>query len=438
MITSPVIADLRQQQTALLRQRAQLSQEYGPRHPMIIQLEAEQQEVADKIQAEIQNIVAAFERDLNFVRARERLLRESLAAAKAALAGRQRDEVQLNELQREAEANRTLYKAFLERFKKLSEQQGALQAGVQVISVAAAPTKPSFPRPQLIIAVGFTGSLVIATLLAFIAESLESGLRSARQVERALRVGNLGLVPRVTKLKGNLKLHQYLAQKPRSAYAEAVRAVQIGLQYTNVDRPPQVVLVTSSLPSEGKTTLAISLAASAAAAGHKTVVVDLDLRHPSVRRETDQASTAPGLVELIAGEASLDKVTHIDPTQPALHLITVRRNPANPLDLLASQKMASLITQLRSRYKYIVLDAPPLLGISDTRVAVYLADAVLFVVRWGKTKAEVAQNGIAALTECRAPVAGAVLTQVNLKRHAKRAYGDAVEYYGKYKQYYID
>jgi Mrp family chromosome partitioning ATPase len=96
------------------------------------------------------------------------------------------------------------------------------------------------------------------------------------------------------------------------------------------------------------------------------------------------------------------------------------------------------MTQLRSRYKYIVLDAPPLLGISDTRVAVYLADAVLFVVRWGKTKAEVAQNGMAALMECRAPVAGAVLTQVDMKRHAKRAYGDAVEYYGSYKQYYIN
>jgi succinoglycan biosynthesis transport protein ExoP len=438
VVASPVIANLRQQQTTLLRERAQLSQEYGPRHPSIIQLDAEQREIESKIQTEIQNIVSAFERDVTFIETRERMLRESLNEAKGTVAQHKQAEVQLGELEREAEANRELYKAFLERFKKLSEQRGVLQAGVQVISSAAPPTKPSFPRPPLIIAVGFTGSVVIAALLAFVAESLESGLRSSRQVERALRVSNLGLVPRVPRPKGKLKLHQYLIQKPRSNYAEAVRAVQIALQYTNVDRPPQIVLLTSSLPDEGKTTLTLSLGASAAASGHKTVLVDLDLRHPSVRRELSQPATAPGLVEFITGEATLDQVIYVDDAQPNLHFITVRRNPANPVDLLSSQKMASLMAQLRSRYKYIILDAPPLLGISDTRVAVYLADAVLFVVRWGKTTAEVAQNGMAALLECRAPVAGAVLTQVNLRRHAKRAYGDAVQYYGKYKQYYAN
>lgn len=438
VVASPVIANLRQQQTQLLRERAQLSQEYGPRHPKILQLDAEQQQIEDKIQREIQNIVTAFERDLAFIETRERMLRGRLDEAKGAVAKSKRAEIQLHELEREAEANRSLYKAFLERYKKLSEQQAVLQPGVNVISSAAPPTRPSFPRPQLILVVGFAGSLVIGTLLAFVAESLETGLRSNRQVEKALKVSSLGLVPRVTKLRSKQRLHQYLIEKPRSDYAEAVRAVQIGLQYTNVDRPPQIVLVTSSLPNEGKTTLALSLGTSAAASGHKTVVVDLDLRHPSVRRELDQPATAPGLVELITGEATLEDVTHVDPALPDLHVITVRRNPANPLDLLASQKMASLMTQLRARYKYIVLDAPPLLGISDTRVAVYLADAVLFVVRWGKTKAEVAQNGMAALTECRAPVAGAVLTQVNMKRHARRAYGDAVEYYDRYKQYYIN
>jgi succinoglycan biosynthesis transport protein ExoP len=436
--SSPVIANLRQQQIDLQRQEAQAAQEYGPRHPKIIQLEAEQQTIEFKIRNEIQNIVGAYERDVAAVQARERMLRQSLEEAKGAMAQNKQAEVQLGELEREAEANRTLYKAFLDRYKKLTEQQDALEPGVKVVSNAAPPSSPSFPRPPLIISVGFTGSLIIASLLAFVVESMESGLRSGRQVEKALNVSSLGLVPQVKRPKGKLKLHQYLIAKPRSDYAEAVRAVQIGLQYTNVERPPQIVLVTSSLPNEGKTTLALSLGASAAAAGHRTVVVDLDLRHPSVRRELNQPATAPGLVEFITGQASLEQVTHVDSAQPNLHIITVRRNPANPVDLLASQKMASLMAQLRSRYKYIILDAPPMLGISDTRVAVYLADATLFVVRWGKTKAEVAQNGMAALNECRAPVAGAVLTQVNLRRHAARAYGDAVQYYGKYKQYYMN
>ena len=436
--SSPVIANLRQQQSDLRRQEAQAAQEYGPRHPKIIQLEAEQQEIVLKIHNEIQNILSADEREVAIVQNREQMLRDSLEQAQSAMAATRQAEVELGELERTAETSRTLYKTFLDRDQKLTEQQDALEPGIQLISSAAPPTTPSFPRPPLIIGVGFTGSLIVATLLAFVVESLESGLRSGRQIETALKVPSLALVPRVTRPKGKLKLHQYLIAKPRSDYAEAVRAVQIALQYSNPDRPPQIVLVTSSLPGEGKTTLALSLGASAAAAGHKTVVVDLDLRHPSVRRELNQSGMAPGLVELISGEATLEQVTHIDRAQPNLHIITVRRNPANPVDLLASQKMAALMAQLRNRYRYVILDAPPMLGISDTRIAVPLADTTLFVVRWGKTKAEVAQNSMAALNECRAPVAGAVLTQVNLRRHARRAYGDAMQYYGKYKQYYMN
>jgi Mrp family chromosome partitioning ATPase len=119
-------------------------------------------------------------------------------------------------------------------------------------------------------------------------------------------------------------------------------------------------------------------------------------------------------------------------------MITVRRNPINPSDVLASKQMAQLIAKLRTKYKLIVLDMPPILGITDARVAMHLADAVLFVVRWGKTKTEVAENGIEALRECRAPIAGAVLTQVDMGAHAKGAYGDAASYYGNYKGYYLE
>jgi polysaccharide biosynthesis transport protein len=119
-------------------------------------------------------------------------------------------------------------------------------------------------------------------------------------------------------------------------------------------------------------------------------------------------------------------------------MITVRRNPINPCDVLASKQMAQLIAKLRSKYKLIVLDMPPILGITDAKIAMHLADAVLFVVRWGKTKTEVAENGISALRECRAPIAGAVLTQVDMDAHAKGAYGDAAAYYGNYKRYYLE
>ena len=437
ILLSPVIAHLKTLQTELLRQEAQLNQEYGPRHPKIIQLNAEKQELADKIYREVQNIINAFESEVSFLRNRERALENSLDEAKQSVAVGQRAEVHLAELEREAEANRELYKALLDRYKKLTEQRETIEAGAEVISTAPVPNGPSFPQPKLIVAVGFTSSLILAGLLALIAESVQSGLRSTRQIERVLGVSCLSHVPQIN-FKSDCLPHQYPARKPRSAYAEAIRAVHVSLQFAQLDRPPRVVLVTSSLPGEGKTTLALSLAASAAAAGHKTIILDLDLRHPSVRPASGQPLTAPGIVELVTGDASLEHVVYTDPVQPNLDMITVRRNPINPCDVLASKQMAQLIAKLRTKYKLIVLDLPPILGITDAKIAMHLADAVLFVVRWGKTKAEVAENAVEALRECRAPIAGAVLTQVDMEAHAKGAYGDAATYYGSYKRYYLE
>lgn len=437
IISSPVIANLRTLQTELLRDEAQLKQEYGPRHPKIIQLNAEKQKLADKVYSEVQNIISAFESEVSFLRNRERSLQESLNEAKQSVAVGQRAEVQLNELIREAEATSDLYKALLERYKKLTEQQETIEAGAEVISTSPVPGGPSFPQPKLIVAVGFTSSLMVAGLLALIAESLQSGLRSSRQIESALGVSCLSHVPSVT-VKNGCQPYNYPTSKPRSAYAEAIRAVQVGLQFAHLERPPRVVMVTSSLPNEGKTTLAVSLAAAAAAAGHKTLIIDLDLRRPSVRPASTQPVTAPGIVELIAGEVRLEDVLYADPAQPNLEVITVKRSPANPTDILASKQLTQLIAKLRPRYGLIVLDAPPILGLTDAKVAMHLADAAVFVVRWGKTKTEVATNGIEALRECRAPIAGAVLTQVDLAAHAKGAYGDAAAYYSNYKGYYVD
>jgi succinoglycan biosynthesis transport protein ExoP len=212
VLASPVMANLRQQQTELMRQRAQESQELGPRHPRILQLEADQRELEQKIRTEIRNIVGAFERDVAITENRERMLRQSLAQTKGHVVQNNQAEVQLGQLEREAEANRALYTTFLERFKTLTEQQEMLEPGVEVISAAAVPSTRSFPQPKLIIAAGFTSSLLFATLLAFVAESLENGLRSGRQIEEALGLANLGIVPWV---RGGFKLHHYLAQKPR-------------------------------------------------------------------------------------------------------------------------------------------------------------------------------------------------------------------------------
>ena len=437
VMNSPVVSALRQQQALVTREMAQLSQEYGPRHPTIVRLAAEEEELRQKVWAEISNIVRGMENEVEAARARERSLRGNLEGAIAASAATNQEDVKLRMLEREADANRSFYSAFLTRFKELSEQKDLLQADARVVSAASVPEVAAFPRPKLMVAAGFTGSLMLGVVLAFLSDRLDSGIRSGRQVQDILGIGNLGFVPAAQGINRRGGLVTHLIKRSNSAYAEAVRSVHTTIRLSSIDDPPQVLMVTSSLPGEGKTTLAASIAISIARSGPKTVLVDLDLRRARLGATLGFGGRQPGLVEHLADQVELDAIVRADPAvYPNLDVIPVTGAAPNPTDLLSSRRMEAFFDQLRREYSMVVVDSAPVLGISDTRVAVRLADAVVFAVRWGKTNEDIARNGLEALFESHARVAGAVLTRVHLRRHARYGFGDVAQYYGKYKAYY--
>jgi succinoglycan biosynthesis transport protein ExoP len=436
VMSSPIIIRLREQEAELLSREAELSREYGPRHPMMLQLGAEKRNLAIKIDSEVQNIIRNLENEGAVARRREQELEDRLEEAEEASARSSHARIELEELEREARVNRSLYETLLGRLKEIQGQQQLLQPGVKVISAAQVPQSPSFPKPKLITAVGFTVSLVLSTLIASVREQLDSRLRTGRSLQEVLGVGSLGLVPSLRPKNGQQR-HRHLLERPLSAYAEGVRGVQRAIQTSNPQMPPRVVLVTSAIPEEGKTTLAASLAASAVRSNARAVLVDLDLRHPSVAREMDW-ECGTDLVDYLTGKAPLDAIIYADPFQRNLHFIPVKQLTSQPIDLLESQKMISLLAELRANYDYVVLDAPPVLGITDAKVIGPLADAVLLVVRWGKTRAEVTAAALDALVASHVEVTGIVLSRVNLRRHAKYGYGDVGHYYNFYKQYYVN
>ena len=436
VLSSVVIVNLRQQEAQLLRQESELRTYYGERHPRMQNLVAEKANLQAKIRVEVDRIIQNSENELQVLAGRVR----SVEAEVEALSGRTEQErglyVQLRELEREAHANRQLYEAFLQRFKETREQQEIIEADSRMISRAAAPDRPSTPGTTLFTAVGFTASLMLGGLLALLLERLDNGIRSGRQVEELLGLHALGLVPRLDKLKRGMLPHHYLMAKPLSAYTESIRAIYTSLQLTDVDNPPKLILVTSSLPQEGKSTLALSLATFAARSDQKVLLMDLDLRHPSVHRDL-KARPQVGFVEHLAGERTLDEVIAHD-VDTGIDYLPIKRQTANPTDLLASRKMQQLMKDLRHRYDYVVIDSAPLLGVTDSKLVTRLVDKVLFVTQWEKTPADTARNGLATLLEIDAKIGGSVLTQVDVKKHAYYGYGDVGQYYGKYQKYYVN
>ncbi len=435
--TSPAIASIRQQEFILLGTEAQLRGEFGPNHPRILELEAEKARLEQKTRLELEKIVSVLSNELTIAKERGAVLRDQLSAAKQTLGTRNKAEVELAELEREAQANRDLYTRFLNRLKFLNEEQELIESGARVVSRAVPSNSPTFPQPNVILVAGFVASVLTGGILALVREGLERGLRHERQVEQSLGLSTLGMVPTL-KLANEQKPYRYIQEKPLSHYAEAVRNIHIAMQYGWVTKRNQIILVTSSLPNEGKTTLAMSLAMSAAESGSNVLLIDLDFRNPSIAAEMDKVRPDVNVINYLNGVRTWQETLHVDPTSKNLGIIPGCAGIRNPIQCLESQELKEFLSHMRKEYDQIILDAPPVLGISDTRVAARLADAVILAVRWGHTKINVAQNCVQTLAQHDTAVAGVVLTRINVKKHAKMAFGDAAQYHKEYKRYYID
>ena len=435
VLDNSLVQRLREQETDLARQMAELSGRYGERHPTMINLKAEIRDLKSKINAEVNKIVLSLANEVEVARTRETTLAANLAAVQQNVGELSKAGVKLGELQREADANRALFETFLARFKETSQQDQILKPDARIISAAEPSLGPSFPKKKIILAVALSVAVLLGIFLALVIERLDNGFRSPEQLEKMTGVPGLGLIP-AAPLSRKTPPHEYLLQKPTSAYSEALQSVRTALHFSNVDHPPRVVLVTSALPQEGKTTFAISLARIAARSGLKVVLVDGDMRRPKIAKVMGLESDA-GLRELLAGDALIPGVLHKD-EQTGLHIIPSRPDTPGPQDLLGSRRMRDLVRQMSTLYDMVVVDLPPIMAVSDPIVLSGLVDATIVLVRWETTPREVSISAIRQLRQSGGRIAGAVLTRVNMRKHARFSYGDTGYYYDQYKGYYAD
>ncbi|HEY8618274.1 polysaccharide biosynthesis tyrosine autokinase [Phenylobacterium sp.] len=436
-LSSPVIQNLRNKRTEVSARVADLQGRYGERHPEMLKAKRELQDIDGQIQAEIQRIISNLEAKAQVSRERAGAIGGSLGGARGTLEANNRAMVRLNELQRTAEASRTLYESYLNRFKETSTQQGIEQSDARVVSKAKIPTGQSSPKVALNLALGLLLALGAGVGAVVLAEMLDSGLATAEDVERRLETAYLGAVPLLASVAEDSKSApiDYVVEKPLSSFSEAFRNLRTSILYARLGDAVKVVAVTSSLPGEGKTTTSICLGRTSALQGARTIVVDCDLRRRTVNRVLG-ADPKVGLLEVLAGEATLQDAIETDKATGA-HFLPLAKSAFTPKDVFGSQAMDRLLAELRNRYDLVVLDTAPVLPVADTRVLAPKADAVVFLARWRKTPQQAIESAFRLLTGTGAHLGGVALTQMDMKEQARYGYGDPGYYYAEYKKYYV-
>lgn len=436
-LNSVVIQRLREQRATISARVADLQGRYGDRHPEMLTARRQLTDVDEGIQAEIQRIISNLEAQVSVARQRAGAISGSLSTARGTLAGNNQALVRLNELERTAEASRTLYESYLNRYKETSSQQGIEESDARIVSKAAIPTGQSSPKVPLNLALGLVLALGAGLGAVVLAEMLDAGLATAEDVEQRLGVSYLGAIPLLSSVaEGRASAPiDYVVEKPLSSFAEAFRNLRASVMYSRLGESVKVVAVTSALPGEGKTTTSVCLARSAAQQGHRVLLVDCDLRRRSVNRLMAK-EPAKGLIEVLAGEATLDEVLEIDGVT-GVRILPLAKSSLTPKDVFGSAAMDRLLEELRRSYDLVILDTAPILPVADTRVLAPKTDAVVFLARWRKTPEHAIQNAFRQLLGTGAHVGGVALTQVDMKLQQKYGYGDPGYYYAEYKKYYV-
>ena len=437
-LTSQTVMQLRAKKAEISATVADLQTKYGPRHPAVQQAQRQLADIDTQIQQEVGRNVSSLQAEDQVARGRTASIQASLGAAKGTLVGNNAATVGLDDLQRRADATSTLYDSLLSRAKQTSTDQGSEQSDARIVSHAKIPIKPSYPNKQLNLALGLVLGLAGGVGSIFLMEALDSGLATSEDVERVLGVPHLGAVPTLdstTQGKASgVPPAQYIIDKPLSAFAEAFRNLRASILFSKVDTPVQVVLVTSSLPGEGKTLTTFCLGRSMAMSGAKVVVVDCDLRRRNINHLLD-VEPKVGLVEVLQGVATLEEALVFDKPSGAWFL-PIAKSALAPNDLFGSAAMDKLIANLRQRFELVLFDTAPVIPVADTRILAPKADVVVFLVHWRKTPRRAIEAALGLLKSVGGDIAGVSLTLVDAEQQAKYGYGDSGYYYHAYRKYY--
>lgn len=418
VLADPVVQDFKAQQAKAQAKVDELAGRYGPRHPAMEAARSDLTAASTSLRSQVEQVAAGIERAYQLAAANENSLQASFNANKSQIQDISRKEFQLRELQREVDGNRALYDTFMTRLRETGATSDLNTADIRVVDPAVAPSAPVKPRKVIIVCLGIVLGLMLGCVLALIREALNLTFRSVEQVQTHLGLPVAGIIPKVTSDESKTLARLY-GKDSSWSFNESVRTLRTGVLLGAPADKGQVVLVTSAAPGEGKSSLAANLAVAMGQL-ERVVLIDADLRRSSLASQLALSAGSPGLSDVVMGRAKLEDCLHqVD----GIDVLGNGSSLASPLEVLSSRDMAQTLELLKSRYDRIVIDSPPTLAASDTRILASHAGTVLFVVEAGKTPRKQVQLGVARLLQQgQAPACAVVLSQVDIKKASRNGF----------------
>ncbi len=439
-LNSASIQALRTREAEVTAREAEFLQRYGDKHPTVLQVQREHQNVLDQIQAEIQRIQTSQAHEVDVARARLTELQQGLYDLESALVDGNRALVRLRELERDAASAVTVYQDHLTRAREIAEQESLKVIDARQISRALEPDKPSSASPKMWIAFFTAAGVLLAIILAIIRAIINDRIVRPEDIARRLRTTPLVSIPlihrrQLRKLPPDERTPEdFLVSQPMTAFAESLRVLNTALMSVSEGHGALAVAVTSAVPAEGKTTVSMSLGRVAAMSGLRVLIIDCDARRPSLSAGVGEKPVI-SLIDVIARNTDWREAAVPDATTPAL-VLPINASGGQIQTLFRPETLRQLLNTLRPEFDLIVMDCPPILAVAETRWLVSAADQTLIVTQWNSTRTSAVRTALREIVRARARVAGVTLNRTDVAVARQFSFSDSLYYGAAGRGYY--